>query len=74
MQANAVKVPVVAPVSIECEFWPENGGWKGSCSELKITVDGNGFEDAKKNMESALTTKIKAVLPSRAVIETDRVA
>jgi len=35
---------------------------KGSCAELALAVRGNSFEDAKKNMEVALQTRIEAVL------------
>jgi len=59
---HAVKVPVIASVPVECVFWIEDDGWKGSCAELSLTVRGNSFEDAKKNMEVALQTRIEAVL------------
>lgn len=62
MPPHAVKVPVIASVPIECEFWPENGGWAGSCMRLKLVVHGNSFEDAKKNMEAALEARIKALV------------
>ncbi|MEP6645213.1 MAG: hypothetical protein ABJA69_11995 [Acidobacteriaceae bacterium] len=72
---HAVKVPVIASVPIESEFWPESDGWTGSCLRLKIEVHGSNFEDAKKNMESALEARINSLLESRAAEGTkDRVA
>ncbi|MDP9160343.1 MAG: hypothetical protein M3O09_08960 [Acidobacteriota bacterium] len=65
MQPHAVKVPVIASIPIESEFWPENGGWTGSCTRLKLVVHGTSFEDAKKNMEAALESKIKALVDAR---------
>lgn len=65
MPPHAVKVPVIASLPIECEFWPENGGWTGSCMRLKLVVDGTNFEDAKKNMEAALEAKVKALVDAR---------
>ncbi|HEU0049825.1 MAG TPA: type II toxin-antitoxin system HicB family antitoxin [Nitrososphaera sp.] len=61
-QPHAVKVPVTASVPVECLFWNEDDGWKGSCAELALAVSGNSFEDAKKNMEAALQTCIESVL------------
>jgi predicted RNase H-like HicB family nuclease len=61
-QPHAVKVPVTASVPVECLFWTEDDGWKGSCAELALAVSGNSFEDAKKHMEVALQTRIEAVL------------
>lgn len=68
MQPHAVKVPVTASVPIECEFWTEDDGWTGCCPELKITVRGNNFEEAKKEMEVTLQTEIKSILRSRSGI------
>jgi hypothetical protein len=49
---------VIAPVTIECEFWPEGDGWAGANSQLKLVVQGNSFEEAKKHMEAAITDKM----------------
>ncbi|GAC1439298.1 MAG: hypothetical protein NVS9B5_34810 [Terriglobales bacterium] len=65
MQPNAVTVPVIASTAVECTFWPEDDGWKGSCTELGITVPGGNFEVAKKNMANALRTYISSVLRGR---------
>jgi len=59
---HAVKLPVTAPVTIECEFWPENDGWNGVCREFSIPVRGSSFEDAKRTMEEALSAYIESVL------------
>ena len=64
MQPHAVKVPVIAAVPIECEFWSEDDGWTGSCPQLAITVHGNNFEDSKKHMEAALQGKLESILRS----------
>jgi hypothetical protein len=75
MPPHAVKVPVIASVPIECEFWPENGGWEGSCVRPKVVVHGTNFEDAKKSMEAALEAKIKALVDARlGDVTKDRVA
>jgi predicted RNase H-like HicB family nuclease len=65
MEPSAVKVPVITPVPIECEFWPEDDGWKGTCSELAISVRGGNFEQAKENMEAALEGYISSVQRDR---------
>jgi hypothetical protein len=65
MQPHAVKVPVTASVPFECEFWPEDDGWTGFCPQLKVTVRGNNFEDAKKNMEVGLQSRIESIVRPR---------
>jgi hypothetical protein len=65
MQPDPVKVPVAASVPFECEFWPEEDGWTGSCPQLTIEVRGNNFEEAKKIMEEALRERIESILRSR---------
>jgi predicted RNase H-like HicB family nuclease len=65
MPTHAVKVPVTASIPIECEFWSEGDGWTGSCPQLKTSVHGNNFEEAKKHMEAALQTAIESMLRSR---------
>jgi hypothetical protein len=62
MKSQAVKLPVIAPVSIECDFWQEDDGWKGFCQHLMISIGGTSFEEAKKGMEGALQAHIKSVL------------
>jgi hypothetical protein len=68
MQPHAVTVPVIAPVHIECKFWPEDDGWKGVCDELSVQVRGGNFEEAKKNMEASLQAYINSVLRDRGAI------
>ncbi len=65
MQPHAVKVPVTASISIECEFWSEDDGWTGYCQRLSISVHGNNFEEAKKHMEATLQAQIESILQSR---------
>ena len=59
---HVVKVPVTAPVCVECVFWREDDGWLGWCPEISVSVQGSGFEDAKKTMEEALTEHLQALL------------
>ena len=65
MQPHAVKLSVTASIPLECEFWSEDDGWKGSCPQLEIAVRGNNFEESKKMMEAALQAKIESVLQTR---------
>jgi hypothetical protein len=62
MHPNSVTAPVIAPVTIECEFWPEGDGWAGANTQLKLVVQGNSFEEAKKHMEAALSEKMLVLL------------
>jgi len=62
MTSQAVKIQVIASVPIECEFWPEDDGWKGLSRSPSATVRGSSFEDAKKNMASELQAQIEAIL------------
>ncbi len=67
MQPNAVKLAVSASIPIECTFWPENDGWTGVCDELSVTVRGNNFEQAKKQMETELQASIESFLRRRKI-------
>jgi hypothetical protein len=62
MQTNAVKLAVIAPLAIECEFWPEDGGWSGVCYEFPLTIRASSFEDAKRDMGGALQAQIESIL------------
>jgi len=64
MEPHAVKVPVNAVVPIDC-VWSEHDGWVGACGELSLTVRAANFEEAKKNMETALQTYILTLLQER---------
>lgn len=48
MKPPAVKVPVVAVVSVDCIFWPDADGWTGACAELSLSVNGVDFEQSGK--------------------------
>jgi len=50
MTSQIVNLQVAASIPIDCDFWPEDDGWKGLCKSLPVTVGGSSFEDAKKNM------------------------
>jgi len=67
MLPNAVKLAVTASVPMECEFWMEDDGWKGACVELSVTVHGSNFEEAKKNMATALQTAVASLLRDRKI-------
>jgi len=62
MASQAVNLEVTASVPIECDFWPEDDGWKGECKSLSVTVSGSSFEDAKKNMAGELQVHIERIL------------
>jgi predicted RNase H-like HicB family nuclease len=62
MKSEAVSLPVIAGVPLDCSFWLEDDGWSGVCERLSVIVRGGSFEDAKKNMEAALQEHIERVL------------
>ena len=62
MKSEAVSLPVIAGVPLDCSFWPEDDGWSGVCERLSVIVRGSSFEDAKKNMETTLQEHIKRLL------------
>jgi hypothetical protein len=59
---HVVNLHVTAGTPIDCDFWSEDDGWKGVCKTLSITVSGNSFEDAKKNMATELQARIERIL------------
>ncbi len=59
MDSQAVNLQVTASVPIDCEFWPEEDGWKGLCKKPSVTVRGSSFEDAKKNMATELQVHMR---------------
>ena len=59
---HAVSVRVEAPVTFECKFWTDSDDWHGVADGLEITVQGGSFEDAKRNMESALTAYVESLI------------
>ena len=62
MTSQVVNLQVTASIPIDCECWPEDNEWKGLCKSLPITVHGNSFEDAKKNMATELQVHIERIL------------
>ena len=62
MTAHAVTLKVSANVPKDCSFSPQDDGWNGVCEELSLTVRGSSFEDAKRNMASALQAHVESVL------------
>jgi hypothetical protein len=62
MTSQVVNLQVTASIPIDCDFWSEDDGWKGLCKSLSITVQGNSFEDAKKNMATELQAHIERIL------------
>jgi len=74
MKSEAVSLPVIAGVSLDCSFWPEEHGWSGVCERLRVTVRGRSFEDAKKHMEAALVEHIERSLREQSGRSAQRVA
>ena len=62
MTCQIVNLPVTATILINCDFWPEDDGWKGLCKCPSVTVGGSSFEDAKKNMATELQAEIERIL------------
>ena len=62
MTSQGVNLRVTASIPIDCDFWPEDDGWKGLCKSLSVTVQGSSFEDAKKNMATELQAHIERIL------------
>ena len=62
MKSEAVSLPVIAGIPVDCSFWLEDDGWSGVCERLSVIVRGGSFEEAKKNMEAALQEHIERVL------------
>jgi hypothetical protein len=52
MRSCTVKIPLIAPLAVECVFWAGDDGWKGVCESLSIWVRGRDFEESKKSMET----------------------
>jgi predicted RNase H-like HicB family nuclease len=62
MKSEAVSLPVIAGVPLDCSFWLEDDGWSGVCERLSVIVRGGSFENAKKNMEVALQEHLERML------------
>jgi hypothetical protein len=74
MTSEVVKLEVTASIPIDCDFWPEDDGWKGLCRSLSVKVRGSSFEDAKKNMASELQVHIEGILREHSKRSTRRIA
>jgi hypothetical protein len=61
MRSCAVKIPLIAPVAVECVFWAEDDGWKGVCEDLSISVRGCDFAESKKSMETVLKNYVRSL-------------
>ncbi|PYX86672.1 MAG: hypothetical protein DMG68_14645 [Acidobacteria bacterium] len=71
MTSQAIDLKVNASVPVDCKFWREDDGWIGTCDQFSLRVEGTTFEEAKRNMESALQDVLGAMVRSR---ESRRVA
>ncbi len=74
MTSQVVSLPVTAGIPIDCDFWPEGDGWKGTCKSLSVTVTGSSFEDAKKNMAAELQGHIERIMRAHSKKGVRRVA
>jgi hypothetical protein len=74
MISQIVKLEVSASIPIECEFWPEDDGWKGLSESPAVTVRGSSFEDAKKNMATQLQAQIEETLRDHPTKSARRIA
>ena len=74
MKSQAVTLPVIAGVPLDCTFWPEDDGWSGACERLAIIVRGSGFADAKMNMETALQEQVERILREYLGLSARRIA
>ncbi|HXC42284.1 MAG TPA: hypothetical protein VNY51_02045 [Candidatus Dormibacteraeota bacterium] len=74
MTSQVVNLQVTASIPIDCDFWPEDDGWKGICKSLPVTARGSSFEDAKKNLATELQVHIERVLREHPKCSARRVA
>ena len=58
MTAQAIKLKVTASIPKDCIFQLEDDGWNGACEELSVSLRGSSFEDAKRKMEAASTSRV----------------
>lgn len=61
MRSCAAKIPLIAPVAVECVFWPEDDDWKGVCEDLSILVRGRNFAESPKSMETVLKNYVRSL-------------
>jgi hypothetical protein len=62
MTSEIVNLAVTASIPMDCDFWSESDGWRGLCQRLSVMVNGDSFEDAKKNMATELQVHIEKIL------------
>lgn len=62
MTSEIVNLAVTASIPTDCDFWSEGDGWRGLCQRLSVMVNGDSFEDAKKNMATELQVHIEKIL------------
>jgi hypothetical protein len=62
MAFQVVSLLVSTSIPIDCDFSPEDDGWKGFCRSLSVTVHGSSFEDAKKSIATELQVLIETIL------------
>jgi hypothetical protein len=62
MTFQVVSLLVSASIPIDCDFSPEDDGWKGFCKSLSVTVHGSSFENAKRNIATELQVLIERIL------------
>jgi hypothetical protein len=61
MRSCTIKMPLIAPITVECVFWAGDDGWKGVCESLSILARGRDFEESKKSMEAVLQTYVRSL-------------
>ena len=59
---HAVNLQLVARVPCDCAFWLDADGWTGVCEQMSVTVRGGTFEDAKRNLETALQEYVERLM------------
>ena len=62
MSSHSVDMLVNGSVPFPCEFRAEADGWVANCQDAHLQVRGASFEDAKRNMESALQAYLISML------------
>jgi len=62
MKSEAVSLPVIAGVPLDCSFWHKRWWLERCLREVVGHSSCSGFEDAKKNMETALQEQVERIL------------
>lgn len=74
MTSEIVNLVVIAGIPMDCDFWSEDGAWKGFCQQLSVTVNGSSFEDAKKNMATEIQVHIERIMREHSKESARRIA